>query len=559
MYGLNRLKSAKHLFTASANQAPLLRSARRYHSATDGIDNFASVAKISDIHNNYERKMLPPELSRSVVKLQCDSSADGGVCDVYLVGAGGYAESWRQIEGVMQFLKPQVVFLEMCSSREHLLTGKKVKFPTIGEMVDMLKKKQNPFWRLYTCSFSRNEPQLEASDDFRVAYEEAIRNGGNVILGNRPREITLSRYRAKRRYLFGKCSLLFKAPHLPSPKRSMRRATDDTEMAKIVVQAMNKKYPIFTETFIHECDRYMSAKLLEVARQHNSVVAVVGMNHLPGIQKHWKDPVNMDELLRTPTRTRMVKYIRCILLYQLLRYVRNRDFSDRISGVSRFSELQNVVELTCESATHGGLCHVYLVGTEHRSQKSKEEVKALIEFVKPEVVFVELCNERAGLLKDARQGGELYVANEEAIKYGAKVVLGDRDNYITLERFPLMEFLWELLVWRLKLKGIIREIYMSAKLLEVARQHNSVVAVVGKGHLQGIQKNWKEPVDINIMEQLLHTPTRMTMVSHIRDYMLHEVALLPLLDMMVQVKQAESQCCESSMESGSVPDLEREW
>lgn len=35
---------------------------------------------------------------------------------------------------------------------------------------------------------------------------------------------------------------------------------------------------------------------------------------------------------------------------------------------------------------------------------------------------------------------------------------------------------------------------MSSSLLRIASEHNSVVAVVGKGHLQGIKKHWKEPV-----------------------------------------------------------------
>ncbi|KAL6580110.1 hypothetical protein OROMI_008134 [Orobanche minor] len=139
------------------NQAPTKETAR--------TDNFASITKISDGHNNYERKMLPPEISRSVVKLECESSADGGVCHVYLVGDKTW-ESWQQVEGVIRFLKPQVVFLEMCSNREHHLTGQKVEL-------------------------------------------------------------------------------------------------------------------------------YMSAKLLEVAREHNTVVAVVETVHLPGIQKHWKEPVDV--------------------------------------------------------------------------------------------------------------------------------------------------------------------------------------------------------------------------------------------------------------------------
>lgn len=35
---------------------------------------------------------------------------------------------------------------------------------------------------------------------------------------------------------------------------------------------------------------------------------------------------------------------------------------------------------------------------------------------------------------------------------------------------------------------------MSATLLKIASGHSSVVAVVGKGHLQGIKKHWKQPV-----------------------------------------------------------------
>lgn len=38
--------------------------------------------------------------------------------------------------------------------------------------------------------------------------------------------------------------------------------------------------------------------------------------------------------------------------------------------------------------------------------------------------------------------------------------------------------------------------FMSSMLLKVAREHNSVVAVVGKGHLPGIKKNWKQHIEV---------------------------------------------------------------
>lgn len=43
-------------------------------------------ANVEGEGEGYERKVLPEELSRSVMMLTCDSSANGGICDVYVVG-----------------------------------------------------------------------------------------------------------------------------------------------------------------------------------------------------------------------------------------------------------------------------------------------------------------------------------------------------------------------------------------------------------------------------------------------------------------------------------------
>lgn len=42
--------------------------------------------------------------------------------------------------------------------------------------------------------------------------------------------------------------------------------------------------------------------------------------------------------------------------------------------------------------------------------------------------------------------------------------------------------------------------YMAASLLRVAGEHTSVVAVVGKGHLQGIKKHWQQPIEVIAIE-----------------------------------------------------------
>jgi len=48
-----------------------------------------------------------------------------------------------------------------------------------------------------------------------------------------------------------------------------------------------------------------------------------------------------------------------------------------------------------------------------------------------------------------------------------------------------------------------RDRYMSSTLLKIASEHNSVVAVVGKGHLQGIKKHWMQPV---VVKDLMGIP-----------------------------------------------------
>ena len=48
--------------------------------------------------------------------------------------------------------------------------------------------------------------------------------------------------------------------------------------------------------------------------------------------------------------------------------------------------------------------------------------------------------------------------------------------------------------------------YMASILRRIAADHSSVVAVVGKGHLQGIQNNWQQPIDVSVNNSLLLCP-----------------------------------------------------
>ncbi|KAG5551770.1 hypothetical protein RHGRI_010000 [Rhododendron griersonianum] len=183
------------------------------------------------------RKVLPEELCRNVVKLSCKSNAEGGICEVYVIGTAHVSkESCQEVQAVIRFLRPQVVFLELCLSRKALL------FPQNLKVASKL--------------------EVFPGSEFRVAYEEALHYGGMVKFGDRP-----------------------------------LKEMDDIDMMTLENQEMSKQFPTLMETLVHERDQYMSATLLEVAREYRSVVAVVGKGHLQGIKKYWQQPVELEHLL----------------------------------------------------------------------------------------------------------------------------------------------------------------------------------------------------------------------------------------------------------------------
>ncbi|OVA11162.1 SWAP/Surp [Macleaya cordata] len=258
-----------------------------------------------------ENRVLPDELSNGVVVLECESSAEGGSCRVHLVGTAHVSqESCKEVQAVISYLKPQVVFLELCSSRVPILSPQNLEVPTMREMIDMWKKKKmNTFGILYSWMLAKVAHKLEVfpGSEFRVAYEEAMKYGGKVVLGDRPVQITLRRTWAKMtmwhkvKFIY---SIVFQAIFLPSPEdlNKLLKEMDDVDMLTLVIQEMSKAFPSLMETLVHERDLYMASTLLRVASEHNSVVAVVGKGHLRGISKHWKQPIEVRDLLQIPTR-----------------------------------------------------------------------------------------------------------------------------------------------------------------------------------------------------------------------------------------------------------------
>lgn len=102
-------------------------------------------------------------------------------------------------------------------------------------------------------------------------------------------------------------SFVFQAFFLPGPEEltKMLKDMDDVDMLTLIIQEMSKEFPTLMDTLVHERDQYMSTTLLRVAKEHRSVVAVVGKGHLNGIKKNWQQPVKLKDLLEMPEQKRV--------------------------------------------------------------------------------------------------------------------------------------------------------------------------------------------------------------------------------------------------------------
>ncbi|GMJ06382.1 hypothetical protein like AT1G05270 [Hibiscus trionum] len=285
--------------------------------ASSDHNNVDDVSRSKSSDSSERRNVdLPEELSKNVVYLSCESSAEGGKCDVYLVGTSHVSkESCREVEAIISYLKPQVVFLELCSRRVGVFTIRNVKdlkVPSEEEMVDMWRKNTHSLFEiLYKRCLLEVGRLLEVvpGSEFRVAYEEASKCGAKVILGDRPIHITWRRFSGKMT-LWQIVKLLYVLCSLPVAWRRtstedlcrLLKKTHDVDTVTRWTQGLEKKFPTLFETLVDERDRYMSFELLKVARRHSSVVAVVGKGHLTGIRKYWKKSVLVNELMAIPPR-----------------------------------------------------------------------------------------------------------------------------------------------------------------------------------------------------------------------------------------------------------------
>jgi len=229
--------------------------------------------------------------------------------NIILVGTAHISK--KSIENVRETIereKPDVVAVELCSARYHALCGEAKEI----SMRDALKGGRLYFflaqWLMaYVQKKLGADVGVEPGAEMMAAVDAANANGAKVALVDRDLQITLQRFwgmmkfREKIKMVFA----LFGALFAKGEDIDLEKITEQDVVTELVKE-LRKFSPGAARVLIDERDAYIAGNLLQLAKEHKKIVAVVGAGHVEGVNKYLQQPESIPELegLRVVKRRR---------------------------------------------------------------------------------------------------------------------------------------------------------------------------------------------------------------------------------------------------------------
>ena len=267
-------------------------------------------------------------LPRTVTTLQCPN---GSV--VHVVGTAHFSpESVEDVRKTIRETKPATVVLELCPSRQMILHFseedilREARSMTFAKMRSIIRRDglvagitQSVFLRL--SSELTQKLGVAPGGEFRAGYEEARQlTNCPVVLGDRNIGITFKRAMASltlwQRMWFS--FVLFRSMLSEveiTPEEVERMKTKD--MVQLLMGEFGSEFPALMEVFVSERDKILAYSLMRAANCAQvpygpavTVVGVMGMGHIPGVEANWMQDVDVQPLLTTPPPSRTSRVIR---------------------------------------------------------------------------------------------------------------------------------------------------------------------------------------------------------------------------------------------------------
>ena len=235
--------------------------------------------------------------------------------EIILLGTAHLSrESADLVSRVVEMEKPETVCIELCQSRYQAITQKNRWQNTNLTKVIREKKAFLLLSNLMLASFQKRIGKkfgIRPGEEIMRAIEVAEKIGSHIHLADRDIRITLSRT-WRLMGLWTKVKML--AQFITSIGELDTITEEDIEKMKkkdvleTLLSEIGESFPAIQRVLIDERDQYLTHKIRTAPGR--KIVAVVGAGHVPGIQKYWKEPVNVDLLEEMPPKGKVSRIVK---------------------------------------------------------------------------------------------------------------------------------------------------------------------------------------------------------------------------------------------------------
>uniref|UniRef100_A0A3B5A130 TraB domain containing n=1 Tax=Stegastes partitus TaxID=144197 RepID=A0A3B5A130_9TELE len=283
-----------------------------------------------------QRRQTSPELPETVT---CLTAPDGSL--LYLVGTAHFSDSSKKdVATTIRAVQPDVVVVELCQYRVSMLKmdentllreAKDINLDKVQQAI-----KQNGLMSglmqillLKVSAHITEQLGMAPGGEFREAFKEAGRVPFcKFHLGDRPIPVTFKRAIAalslwqKARLAWGLCFLSD-----PISKEDVEKCKQK-DLLEQTMSEMIGEFPALHQTIVAERDIYLTHTLRQATYAETSpqrvcagvsvevpavVVGVVGMGHVPGIERNWEKQLNISEIMSVAPPSRFGWVLRTVI------------------------------------------------------------------------------------------------------------------------------------------------------------------------------------------------------------------------------------------------------
>jgi pheromone shutdown-related protein TraB len=235
--------------------------------------------------------------------------------EVTLIGTAHVSrESTQRVQEVISETQPETVCIELCESRYKSMTQK-----NRWQDTDLLKviKEKKAFLLLSNLMLAYFQKKIgeklgvKPGAEILQAISSAEAIGARIHLADRDIRTTLSRA-WRLMGLWTKHKLLFQLTTSIGEMGDITEEEIEEMKKKDVLEAllseMGQSLPEIRRILIDERDQYLAERIRNAPG--NRIVAVVGAGHVPGIVRHWNEPIDMDVLNQVPPKGKAIQILK---------------------------------------------------------------------------------------------------------------------------------------------------------------------------------------------------------------------------------------------------------